>query len=105
MVSLMKPLLGQLKGKKTSELSPDFKINCFTTVVSYFENKIKNGRMSAQEMEHAAIFISESELFQKASPSDEDPFEIINFKEMINKTYKNQNWVKYSYHTIKNKLL
>jgi hypothetical protein len=147
----MRPIVSELLGKKASDLSPSFKINCFNTVIAYFNNSIEDGKTSAQEMldwlkdntiqvdnieeetiivvwsssnsllspdrievskldqghphypfglimEHAAVFVDKEQLFQKASPKDEDPFELINHSEMITQSYSDLAWVRFTYH-------
>lgn len=137
--------------KKASDINPSYKLNCFSTSVSYFRNEIINGCMTAEEMlkwlqdntyqvekpeafsiavvwfssdvskspnavrvnellktnsgypfglimEHAAIFINDFDVFQKASPKDEDPFEIVNFQAISDRNYGHQEWVRFSYH-------
>ncbi len=137
-------------GKKASDINSSYKINCFTTVVSYFNNEIQNGCMTAQEMlnwlqchtiqvdmatqdtvavvwftsdqalspdiilisdlliktdgypfglimEHAAVFITPLEVFQKASPEDDDTFEVISFDQLI-QNYSQTSWVRFTYH-------
>jgi hypothetical protein len=147
----MKSIASELLGKKASDLDPSFKINCFNTVIAYFNNSIKDGKTSAQEMldwlkdntiqvdnieaetiivvwsssnslispdrieiskldqshpqypfglvmEHAAVFVDREQLFQKASPKDEDPFELIRYSKMIGENYFHLSWIRVTYH-------
>lgn len=148
----MKSIISKVLNKKASELNPDYKINCFTTVVSYFENNLINSCMTAEEMlkwlqentiqieqvepgavvviwsssdvtlsppkvsvahllksaagypfglvmEHAAVFVSESEVLQKASPKDQDPFEIMDYQKMLDNDYGHLSWVRTTFHS------
>jgi hypothetical protein len=143
----MRSLVTQLVGKRASEINPEYKINCFATVVSYFRNRIQDGSLSAQKMlewlqintkqvhkinedtiviiwtssnpakspseikmnelipsakgypfglimEHAAIFLKEGTVFQKASSEDEDKFEIIPYTKMIGANFSNLQWMR-----------
>ena len=49
-------------------------------------------------LEHSAVFISNTDLFQKSSSNDDDKFEIINFKKMIDARYFHLPWVRITYH-------
>lgn len=150
----MKPFVTGLLGKKASELHPDYKINCFNTVISYFNNQISDGKISAQAMlewlqvnteqveiidvetilvvwsssdiaaspqtikinrlkkeiegypfglvmEHAAVFVTKTEVFQKASPSDDHKFEIVHYSQILTKDYSHLPWIRSTFHKIK----
>jgi hypothetical protein len=127
------------------------KINCFSTVIAYFNNEIRDGSTSAQRMlewlnehttqvnaigketivviwsssnpvispnevliaelarketgypfglimEHAAVFLSPQEVFQKASPKDEDRFEILEYKTMLRQHEMRLPWMRITLH-------
>lgn len=148
----MNEFITQLVGKRASDLNPNFKINCFTTVISFFEGQLRDGKTSAQEMldwlrsqtgqahnvtpktvavvwsssnpqlspekifiseldknkegypfglvmEHAFIFLSQDEVFQKASPSDEHRFEIVTVNEAL-REYQRLNWHRVTLHNV-----
>lgn len=153
-VGPLKPFAANLLGKKASELHPNYKINCFNTVISYFNNQISDGKTSAQAMldwlqantdqvsdidtetilvvwsssnaavspseikisdlrketqgypfglvmEHAAVFVSATDVFQKASPSDDHKFEIVHFSKIITQDYHHLPWLRTTFHKIK----
>ena len=52
-------------------------------------------------MEHAAIFVTPTDVFQKASPSDEHKFEIVEFSRMIIQDYSHTPWLKTTLHKMK----
>lgn len=151
----MKAIVSEIVGQKASDLNPSYKINCFTTVISYFKNQTIDGLTSAQAMlewlqshtnqvlafnsdtivvvwstsnqslspdkvevskmlksspgypfglvmEHAAVFLNQEDVFQKASPKDSDPFEIINFNTMMKNHYSHLPWLRTTFHEITN---
>ncbi len=51
-------------------------------------------------MEHAAMFISATDLFQKASLTDDDKFEVIHFAKMIDERYHHLPWMRITYHIL-----
>lgn len=49
-------------------------------------------------MEHAAVFVSLDEVFQKASPKDEDRFEVIHYSKILGSQYKQLAWLRITIH-------
>lgn len=60
--------------------------------------RTQNENLDRLVMEHAAVFINYCDVFQKASPKDEDSLEIVNFQTMSDRNYAHQKWVKFTYH-------
>lgn len=48
-------------------------------------------------VEHSGVFLDDEEVFQKASPKDDDPFELLD-KNSAFSSYQKMPWVRFTYH-------
>ncbi len=151
--SVCEKIVQETVGKKATEIDSSYRINCFTTVISYFNDQLQNGKTTAQEMldwlqanttqvlvpsetsivifwsssdvsvspdlidinilkrdspgypfglvmEHAAVFISKEEVFQKASPKDEDGFEVVHYSKILSAYCNRFPWLRITIHEL-----
>lgn len=52
-------------------------------------------------VEHSGVFLNDEKVFQKASPKDEGPFEVLD-KDLAFSSYLKMPWVRFTYHRRKN---